>query len=47
MGWAEEECETMDLGDTRLDRRAVLLATLFQAQEPEQTDYVCHLPSEV
>ena len=26
MGWAEEEFETLDLGDTRLNRRAVLLA---------------------
>ena len=26
MGWAEEEFETLDLGDTWLNRRAVLLA---------------------
>jgi hypothetical protein len=26
MGWAEEEFETLDLGDLRLNRRAVLLA---------------------
>jgi hypothetical protein len=26
MGWAEEEFETLDLGDARLNRRAVLLA---------------------
>jgi hypothetical protein len=26
MGWAEEEFETLDLGDPRLNRRAVLLA---------------------
>jgi len=26
MGWAEKEFESLDLGDARLDRRAVLLA---------------------
>lgn len=26
MGWAEKEFETIDLGDARLERRAVLLA---------------------
>ncbi|MDO9483944.1 MAG: transposase DNA-binding-containing protein, partial [Hydrogenophaga sp.] len=26
MRWAEEEFETLDLGDRRLNRRAVLLA---------------------
>ena len=26
MGWAEKEFETINLGDPRLDRRAVLLA---------------------
>ena len=26
MGWAEQEFETIDLGDPRLNRRAVLLA---------------------
>ena len=26
MGWAEEEFETIDLGDRRLNQRAVLLA---------------------
>lgn len=26
MNWAEEEFKTMELGDARLDRRAVLLA---------------------
>ena len=26
MGWAKKEFETIDLGDARLERRAVLLA---------------------
>ena len=33
MGWAEEEFETLDLGDTRLNRRAVLLAERIARQE--------------
>ena len=33
MGWAKQEFETIDLGDPRLNRRAVLLAERL-AQKP-------------
>ena len=36
MGWAQREFETIDLGDPRLNRRAVLLAEQLGAKTRSQ-----------
>ncbi len=41
MGWASEEFETIDLGDKRLDKRAVLLAEQFSANATKSIPDAC------
>lgn len=41
MGWAQDEFETLDLGDTRLNARAVLLAERLASKPNESIPSVC------
>ena len=42
MGWAEKEFEGIDLGDKRLDKRAVLLAERLSAKPTSSIPGACN-----